>query len=201
MALVLGGIWTGMFTPAEAAGIGALGALGLGIVKGMRWPQIAEAIVDAGRSAAPIMFLLLAAAIFTRFLALGGVTGTLGEALTALGAGSTGVILMMVVIWLALGTILDSASIILLTVPIFAPVAMGFGFDPIAFAIMGILAIEAGLLTPPVGLLVYAVKGAVPDDSVTLGDIFRGALPYWLLILVAMGLVWIFPALATWLPG
>jgi C4-dicarboxylate transporter, DctM subunit len=201
MALVLGGIWTGFFTPAEAAGIGALGAMCFGVIKGMRLADVAEAAVDAGRSSAPILFLLLAAAIFSRFLALGGVTDTLSDALMALGAGQTGVIIVMVLIWLALGMILDSSSIILLTVPIFAPIAVGFGFDPIAFAIFGILAIEAGLLTPPVGLLVYAVKGAVPDDNVTLGDIFTGATPYWLLILVAMGLVWVFPALATWLPG
>ena len=116
-------------------------------------------------------------------------------------SGSTGTLLLMVVIWLGLGMILDSASIILLTVPIFAPIAMGLGFDPIAFAIIGILAIEMGLLTPPVGLLVYTVKGAVPDGDVTLGEIFSGAMPYWMLILVAMTLVWIFPALATWLPG
>lgn len=201
MTLVLGGIWTGFFTPAEASGIGALGAMGFGIVKGMRWPDIAEAAIDAGRSSAPIMFLILAAAIFSRFLALGGVTDTLTDALTSLGTSPSLVILTMVLIWLALGMILDSSSIILLTVPIFAPVAVSFGFDPIAFAIFGILAIEAGLLTPPVGLLVYAVKGAVPDDSVTLGEIFSGATPYWLLILVAMGLVWMFPALATWLPS
>jgi len=201
IVLILGGIWAGLFTPAEAAGIGALGAMVFGMAKGMRGREIAAAAIDAGRSSAPIMFLLLAAAIYSRFLALGGVSDTLSGSLMSLGAGSTGTLLMMVVIWLGLGMILDSASIILLTVPIFAPIAAGFGFDPIAFAIIGILAIEAGLLTPPVGLLVYTVKGAVPDGDLTLGEIFSGAMPYWLLILVAMTLVWMFPALATWLPG
>lgn len=201
IVLVLGGIWAGLFTPAEAAGIGALGAMIFGIIKGLRWRDIAGAAVDAGRSAAPIMFLLLAAAIYSRFLALGGVTDTLSDSLGALGAGATGTFIMMVVIWLGLGMILDSASIILLTVPIFAPIAFNLGFDPVAFAIFGILAIEAGLLTPPVGLLVYTVKGAVPDGNVTLAEIFSGAMPYWLLILVVMILVWVFPALATWLPG
>ncbi len=201
IVLVLGGIWAGLFAPAEAAGIGALGAMFFAVVKGLRWQGIAQAVIDAGRSSAPIMFLLLAAAMYSRFLALGGVTDTLSNSLSALGTGSGGTLLMMVVIWLLLGMILDSASIILLTVPIFAPIAMGFGLDPLAFAIFGILAIEAGLLTPPVGLLVYTVKGAVPDSSVTLGNIFKGSLPYWLLMLVAMSLVAVFPGLATWLPG
>ena len=96
--------------------------------------------------------------------------------------------------------ILDSISIILLTVPIFAPVAEALGFDPIAFGIFGILAIEAGLLTPPFGLLVYTVKGAVDDQSVKLSEIFAGSIPYWLLMLVVMGAIWVYPDVALWLP-
>ena len=99
-----------------------------------------------------------------------------------------------------LGTVIDSISIILITVPIFAPLTAGF-FDPIAFAIFGILAIEAGLLTPPFGLLVYTVKGTVEDRSVTLGDIFSGSVPYWILMLLVMIMIWAWPVLATWLPS
>ena len=103
-------------------------------------------------------------------------------------------------IWIVLGMLIDSVSIILLTVPIFAPIAMALGINPIAFAIFGILVIEAGLLTPPFGLLVYTVKGAVTDPSVTLGKIFTGSTPYFLLILLAAMIVLLVPALATWLP-
>jgi TRAP-type mannitol/chloroaromatic compound transport system permease large subunit len=85
-------------------------------------------------------------------------------------------------------------------VPIFAPLTEGF-FDPIAFGIFGILVIEAGLLTPPFGLLVYTVKGSVDDPSVKLSEIFRGSVPYWMLMLVVMMLIWIFPGIATWLPS
>ena len=106
----------------------------------------------------------------------------------------------MILIWLMLGMILDSISIILITVPIFAPLTEGF-FDPIAFGIFGILVIEAGLLTPPFGLLVYTVKGSVDDQSVKLSEIFRGSVPYWMLMLVVMMLIWIFPGIATWLPS
>ena len=204
IALVLGGIWGVLpggfdFTPTEAAGIGALGAMVLGIIKGMRWKGISQAVIDAGRTAAPIMFLILTAAMYSRFLASGGIIGVIQDTLSSVGFGSFGIYIVMVLIWLLLGMILDSASIILLTVPIFWPVAEALGFNELAFAIFGILAIEAGLLTPPLGLLVYTVKGAIPE--VSLGEIFRGSIPYWLLMLVAMALVWIFPGLASWLPG
>ena len=108
--------------------------------------------------------------------------------------------MIMAVIWIILGMLVDSVSIILLTVPIFAPLAMALGFNPIAFAIFGILVIEAGLLTPPFGLLVYTVKGALPDKTVSLGTIFKGSAPYFVLILVAATLVIVIPSLATWLP-
>jgi len=85
-------------------------------------------------------------------------------------------------------------------VPIFAPLTETF-FDPIAFGIFGILVIEAGLLTPPFGLLVYTVKGSVDDQSVKLSEIFKGSIPYWMLMLVVMLLIWIFPGIATWLPS
>ena len=110
------------------------------------------------------------------------------------------VILIMTVIWLLLGMLVDSISIILLTVPIFVPLAVAAGINELAFAIYGILIIEAGLLTPPVGLLVYTVKSAVPDKSVMLSEIFKGSIPYWILILIVAVTVLLIPSLATWLP-
>ena len=85
--------------------------------------------------------------------------------------------------------------------PIFVPLALGAGFDPIAFAIYGIIVIEAGLLTPPMGLLIFTVKSSVPDSSVSLGDIFKGSIPFWILMLLVAALVLLFPWLATWLPS
>ena len=197
IVLVLGGIWGGIFTSTEAAGVGALGAMGLAILKGMRWRGIGQVIMDSGKTAAPVMILLVCAGMYSRFLALGGIIDIIRDALTTLGLGGLGIIVMMVVIWLLLGMLLDSISIILLTVPIFAPMAIGM--DPFAFAIFGILAIEAGLLTPPFGLIVFVVKGTVPDSDITLADIFKGSIPYWLLMLATMLLVYMFPSLASWL--
>jgi TRAP-type C4-dicarboxylate transport system permease large subunit len=97
--------------------------------------------------------------------------------------------------------VIDSISIMLLTVPIFAPLAASLGYDPIAFAIMGIIAIEAGLLTPPFGILVFTVKATIRDKDVTLAGIFRGAAPYWILMLILFFLLAQFPIIANWLPS
>jgi TRAP-type C4-dicarboxylate transport system permease large subunit len=106
----------------------------------------------------------------------------------------------MVAIWFVLGCLIDSISIILLTVPVFAPVAMALGFDPLAFAVLGILAIETGLLTPPFGILVFTVKAALPQEG-SVGDIFRGSIPYWISLLATIVVIAAFPGIATWLPN
>ena len=103
--------------------------------------------------------------------------------------------------WFVLGMFIDSVSIILLTVPLFTPIAGTLGYDPIAFAIIGIVAIEAGLLTPPLGLCVYTVKGSISDPEATLGKIFLGSIPYWIILIILVFLVAFFPELATWLPS
>jgi C4-dicarboxylate transporter DctM subunit len=199
--LVIGGIWSGFFTPTEAAGFGALGALVIGVVKGMRGAEIIEAIFQAGKTTAPIMFLLITAQMYSRLLALGGAVNYIKALFLGAGLDPFMIIALMVLIWIVLGMLIDSVSIILLTVPIFAPIAMVLQIDPIAFAIFGILIIEAGLLTPPFGLLVYTVKGSVPDQTATLAKIFLGSTPYFILILVAAFIVLTVPWLATWLPA
>lgn len=200
IVLVIGGIWLGFFTPTEAAGFGALGALFIGLVKGMRGKDIVDSIFQAGRTTAPIMFLLITAQMYSRLLAIGGAVNYIKGLMLGLGVDPWLLIGMMMLIWLVLGMLIDSVSIILLTVPIFAPIAVALGQDPLAFAIFGILVIEAGLLTPPFGLLVYTVKGSVPDPTATLAKIFKGSTPYFLLILVAAVLVLLVPGLASWLP-
>ncbi len=198
--VVLGGIWGGIFTPSEAGGVGAAAAVVLGLLKGMSLRGIGRAVVDSGKAAAPIMFLLLTANMYAKFMETAGMSELIRGAFETYNLSDFGVLVVIVLIWLLLGMVIDSISIILITVPIFAPLTAGF-FDPIAFAIFGILAIEAGLLTPPFGLLVYTVKGTVEDRSVTLGEIFSGSVPYWILMLGVMILIWLVPELATWLPS
>lgn len=201
ITLVLGGIWLGVFTPTEAAGFGVAGSLVIGWAKGMRRPEFMEAIYQSGRSTAPILFLLIAGSMYAKMLAVSGGMSLVQELFAGSGFGPVGIIVVMTLIWLLLGTIIDSISGILLTLPIFFPIAMAAGIDEIAFAIYGIMVIEAGLLTPPLGLLIFAVKAAVPDSSVTLGDIFRGSISYWILMLAVALVVLLLPALASWLPN
>jgi len=200
---VLGGIWYGVFTPTEGAGAGAFIGLVLGIVKGMRYRGIIESILSVGRTSAPILLLLVAASLYSRTLAMTGLANAIQDLFLGTGLTPFLIIVVMVVVWFLLGMVIDSISIMLLTVPIFAPIAEQLGYDPIAFAIVGILAIEAGLLTPPFGLLVYTVKSAVQDEdaSVTIVQIFRSSMPYWCIILIAMILIINFPKIATFLPS
>lgn len=201
---VLGGIWAGWFTPTEAAGMGALFALTLGIIKGMRWPDIYAGILAVGRTAAPILILLIAAQLYSRTLTMTGVVTAIQTFFADAGLDPWQVITLMVLVWFILGMIVDSVSIMLLTVPIFAPIATAMGMDPLAYALIGILAIEAGILTPPFGLLVYTVKASIPDqgdgDNVTLMDIFKGSTPYWILLLALIILLYNFPGIVTILP-
>lgn len=197
----LGAIWLGLCTPTEGAGIGAVGSLILAIIKGIRPREAWQVVLDVGRTSGPLLLLLFCAQLYSRVLSMTGFTEAAKDFLLATGAGPWGILIVMVAIWFVLGCLVDSISIILLTVPIFAPIATHLGFDPLAFAIIGIVAIETGLLTPPFGILVFTVKAAVPDRSVTLGEIFRGSIPYWIILLLVVAAIAVFPALATYLPS
>lgn len=201
VVLVLGGIWRGLFTPTEAAGFGVLGGALIGWIKGMRYRAFMDAIYDAGRTTAPIMFLLVAGSMYARLLAMSGGMNLIQDLFSESGLSPVSIILIMTGVWLVLGAIIDSISVILMTVPIFVPIAEAAGFDEIAFAIYGILIIEAGLLTPPVGLLVFTVKAAVCDASVSLSDVFRGSLPYLIMMIAVALLILALPELASWLPN
>ncbi|HSN39870.1 MAG TPA: TRAP transporter large permease subunit [Burkholderiales bacterium] len=203
MALVagtLGGIWLGFFTPTEGAGVGAAAGLVLALVKGVRTREIYEVILSVGRTLAPLLLLLFAAQLYSRVLTMTGFTRAAQEFLLGTGMGPWAILALMVLIWFALGCIIDSISILLLTVPIFAPISAALGFDALAFAMIGIIAVETGLLTPPFGILVFTVKAALPKENVTLGQIFGGAIPYWIALLATIICLALFPEIATYLP-
>tara|TARA_B100002051_G_scaffold106699_1_gene101707 strand:+ start:1318 stop:2634 length:1317 start_codon:yes stop_codon:yes gene_type:complete len=198
IVLVLGGIWGGFFTATEAAGMGAIASFIIALFKGMRLKGVIESIIDAGKTSAPIMILLITAGMYSRFLSLSDINTIIIDAISSVGMNELSVLLMMVLIWLVLGMLLDSVSIILLTVPLFIHLVPDV--NPYAFAIFGILAIEAGLLTPPFGLIVYTVKGVLSanNDNIKLGTIFMGSIPYWIMMLFVMSLIYFFPELASW---
>jgi len=201
VAGTLGGIWFGAFTPTEGAGVGAAASLLLALAKGLRAREVGQVILSVGRTSAPLLLLLVTAQLYSRVLTMTGFTRSVQELLLGAGLGPGGVLLLMVLVWFVLGCLIDSISIMLLTVPIFAPIAMALGMDPLAFAIIGIVAIETGLLTPPFGLLVFTVKAAIDDPAIGVGKIFAGSVPYWILLLAVIACLWYFPGLATYLPG
>ncbi|HEX2256478.1 MAG TPA: TRAP transporter large permease [Afifellaceae bacterium] len=198
---VLGGIWFGYFTPTEGAGAGAFIALVLAILKGLRGRDIVACVLSVGKTSAPILILLVTAALYSRTLAMTGVTSAISGLFLETGLGPFGILLVMILVWFVLGMMIDSISIMLLTVIIFEPIAVSVGFDSMQFAVIGVLAIEAGLLTPPFGILVYTVKLAIDDKDISIWDIFRSSAPYWLVLLLSVGLVAAFPGIATYLPN
>ena len=202
IAAVLGGIVFGIFTPTEGAGAGAFIGLVLGWRKGMRYRDIIDSILSVGRTSAPILLLLVTAALYSRTLAMTGLANAIESLFIGSGMDPWMVISVMVIIWFLLGMIIDSISIMLLTAAIFSPIAEKLGYDPIAFAIIGIIAIEAGLLTPPFGLLVYTVKSAIEgiDPDMSVMTIFISSTPYWMVMLLGMVLIINFPVIATFLP-
>lgn len=201
VTLVLGGIWGGMFTPVEASAFGLFLATLLFKVKGRSWKEWMQTVLDSGKTTAPLLLLIISAQMFSKLLAYQGITSALETAIGQMGAGAAPTFVAMVLVWLVLGSMLDSTSIMLLTAPIFFPVSQALGIDPIAFTLSAILFIEAGLLHPPFGLAVYLVKAAINDSGTSLADGFYGTLPF-CLITLAMGVaVAIFPAIVRWLPN
>src|SRR6218665_153942 len=171
VAVTLGGIWFGYCTPTEGRAIGLVGAVILAWAKGMRWRGVFGAFVEAGRTVTPIMLLLLSATIYGKLIALNGIPQEVQGLLESLGLDRGGTLLFMAAVWFILGAMIDSISIMLLTVPIFWPVALALGVDPIVFALVGILVIEAGVRTPPFGIGVFVVKAAIPDRDITVSEI------------------------------
>lgn len=197
ITLVLGGIYGGVFTPTEAGAIGALGAIVIALAKrriGAR--TLWQVTLETGHITAAICFLIIAATMYSRFLSLSGLPAFLTEWVAARDVGMYGFILLYCLILVVLGTILDSSSIMLIALPLVLPIAQSMQIDLIWFGIITVLAVEIGLLTPPLGLSVYVIKGALDDPRIGLGDVFAGAAPFALIMAVVLVLIIVFPAIA-----
>lgn len=203
--LVLGGIWFGFFTPTEAGGIGALGAFILALSKRkITLKSLWGTLLDAGISTGSIFFVLIAAQMYSRMLAMCGVVNALAEFITSIAAPNYIVIMIFMVILMLLGCILDSTSILLLCMPLMVPVISSMGLDLIWFGIVAILAIETGLLTPPFGISVFTVKSSLPDDlnaELQVQDLFQGVMPYLIMMIIALVILIAVPAIVTYLPN
>ncbi|WP_206930327.1 TRAP transporter large permease [Roseococcus thiosulfatophilus] len=202
VVLILGGLYSGFFTPTEAGAVGAAGALVIALARRqLDWPKFWRVLRETGLVSASILFLLIAASLYSRMLSMAGVPQAIGEMVETMGLGPYGFLAAFVVIVLLMGMILDSTSILLIMVPIGAPIAQAMGFDLIHFGIMVIIAVEMGLLTPPFGISVFTVKATLSDPRVGVETIFAGALPYVLVMGAALVLIAFVPAIATALVG
>lgn len=196
VVLVLGGLYTGFFTPTEAGAVGAFGALVIALARRKLDRHKAwEVIKQTGAVSVAILFLLIAAGFYSRMLAVAGIPNAISGLVRDGGFSPYGFLLLYVVILLLLGMILDSSSILLIMVPIAAPIAQGLGFDLIHFGIITVLAVEIGLLTPPFGISVFTVHNTLGDPTVSVEQIFLGAMPFILVMLLSLVLIAAFPML------
>ncbi len=200
--LVLGGIYSGFFTPIEAGAVGCLGAIVIGLFRRALTPaKFWNVLTDTGLVTASVCFLIIAAQMYSRMLAISGVPNEFGAFVAAADIGFWGVIIAYVLLVVAMGTILDSSSIMLVLVPLMLPVIEPMGVDLIWFGIVTVIAVEIGLLTPPFGISVFVIKSTLDDATISLGEIFRGAAPFALMMVFVLVLVLAFPWLATVLIG
>ncbi len=198
--IVMGGIYAGIFTPTEAAGIGASGAFLIALFSGkLSFKMFQRSLTGAARTTAMLFFLVIGAVIFSNFINLTGMPMILKDWVIESGFSPFMVILILVAVYLLLGCVLESMSMILLTVPVFYPMVEAMGFDLIWFGILVVVVTEISLITPPVGMNVFVLRGVVPD--VKLSTIFRGVTPFWMADIVRLVLIITVPSLSLMLPN
>lgn len=199
--VILGGMYLGVFTPTEAAGIGALGALILMALRGQATgPQITAALMDTMLTTGALLLVTGSALVFNNFLTIAGLTDQLLSWIRGLEISPLGVIAAICVIYVILGCVFDSLAAMIMTVPVFTPLVVSLGFDPVWFGIVVALVVELGLITPPLGMNVFVVKNLAGVD-VGIWQIYGGVLVFVGANLLALLLVVLFPGLALFLPG
>ncbi len=197
---VIGGIYIGAFTPTEAAGMGAAGAIAIAAWRRvLNWQVLLAVTREATLTTAKLFLVLFGAMIFSNFVNRAGLPDALIGIVNSFDVSPLGVIFIILAIYLILGCVFESLSMILLTVPIFAPVVEGLGFDLIWFGILVVVATEISLITPPIGLNVFVLKGVLKDVSVK--TIFKGVTPFWIADILRLLLLALVPAIALWLPS
>jgi tripartite ATP-independent transporter DctM subunit len=198
--IIMGGLYGGIFTPNEAGGIGAAGALVIGWVRrGLSWRGFNAALTETGKTTAMIFAILIGAMIFNRFLAVSTIPEELVALTSRLPFPPLAIIGVLVFVYMVLGALFDEVAITLLTIPIFFPVVLSLGIHPIWFGVLFCICMEMGMILPPIGINVFVIAGVAKD--VPMYTIYRGILPFIIPMLVTIGLLMIFPQIALFLPG
>ncbi|MBQ1203782.1 MAG: TRAP transporter large permease subunit, partial [Loktanella sp.] len=200
MGLVLGGLYSGFFNPTEAGAVGAAGALVIALARrSLNGRKFWDLLVETGQITVSVLFLIMAATFFSRMLAMSGLPREVADLFLSGPLGPYGFLVIFILLVIVLGFIIDSISIMLILLPIALPVATAAGFDLIWFGVITVIAVEIGLLTQPFGLSVYTIKSAMGDPALRVGQIFRGAFPFVLAMMVTLAIIVAFPQIATWL--
>jgi tripartite ATP-independent transporter DctM subunit len=200
VVVVLGGIYGGVFTATEGAGIGASGAFFFALARrALSWKVLAEVLVESARTTAMLFTILIAATIFSSFVNFTTMPGDLKEWILHQGFSPLMVVVAMMLIYVLLGTIMEELSMVLLTIPVFFPIVTGLGFDPVWFGVLIVLVVQIGLISPPVGMNLFVINALL--KGVGLRQIFRGVWLFVAMLVVALFTVLEFQGLALWLPG
>ncbi|WP_287420667.1 TRAP transporter large permease [Reinekea sp.] len=193
-ALIIGGIYGGIFTPTEAAAVGAFGTLLIALYRGLSFQDFTDAVQETLIMATLIFFMVIGANIFGYFLSVSRVSFALVELVGSMDLSPALILLCILTLYIVLGMVMDSIAMLLLTVPVVFPLAMQAGFDPIWFGIITVITVELGLITPPIGMNVFVIKSVAEDVSIV--DIFKGVVPFVISDIVRLGLIIGFPFLA-----
>ncbi len=196
--LVMGGLYGGFFTPTEAGGAGAAMALVFALWRGLRWPDLRDALAETVRISAMIFVILIGAEVFGFLLSVSQISFAMAEMIDEAGWSPMQLLLAIVVFYIVLGCFMESLAMILLTVPIFFPLVVEAGFDPIWFGVIAVVTVETGLITPPVGMNLFVVRASAGE--LELRDVMKGVLPFVVTDVIRLAILIAFPAIALTLP-
>ncbi|MFI4928349.1 MAG: TRAP transporter large permease, partial [Burkholderiales bacterium] len=198
--VVLGGIYGGIFTATEGAGIGAAGAVLFAVARRrLTFAQLADVLVESARTTAMLFTLLIAATLFANFVNFTSMPGDLKALITTSGLSPLMIVVAMMGIYVILGTVMEELTMVLLTIPLFFPIITALGYDPVWFGVLIVTVVQIGLISPPVGMNMFVLNALLP--GVGLGAIYRGCWPFVFVLVVMLGLLIAFPSLSLWLPS
>ncbi|RPH98832.1 MAG: TRAP transporter large permease [Calditrichaeota bacterium] len=198
--MVMGGMFAGIFTPTEAAAVGAAGSILIALFgRNFSWKMLIQSLHETARTSCMVLIIIAGAVMFGHFLAVTRIPSELAAWLSSLVLPGWVIMAIIIFFYLIAGCFVDALALVMLTIPIFYPVVIGLGFDPIWFGVIIVLVTQMGVITPPVGVNVYVVSGIARD--VALQTVFKGSMPFLIALIVAAAILILFPELALWLPN
>jgi tripartite ATP-independent transporter DctM subunit len=197
---VMGGIYGGLFTATEGAGMGAMGALGFAVARrALTWRTLYSALLESARTTAMLFMILIGALMFAEFVNITTMPADLKALVSNLGLSPLMVVAAICAIYVILGTAMEELSMVLLTMPVFFPVITHLGLDPVWFGIIIVCVVEIGLISPPVGMNMFVLKSLLPH--VSTGTVFRGVMPFMWADVIRLAILVAFPIISLWLPS